>query len=245
VRWAGGAAAIGISCVLVVILVNAMDPEAPPRQAAPAGPARPARPPGPGEKKVAPEAGPRMPVLSAREKVQLAEQVRGSKQPGRDAFRAVSDRYVEENLELATRQAAAEGLTLAEIREVTYFGLMVLATQRFEDVEAVTGRPIPEAQRDELSKLMQTSNGEFKDAMRKLVSRRADEADRWKLIRDTEARYQSELFRLSGLDEALLDDLLAGNVALPGAPARGDEPEGPRAGGPRDDVTTPPRPERP
>jgi len=242
--WVGGVAAIGIACVVVVIVVNAADPDAPPRKAAPAG-ARPVRPPGPDDPKPAAAPAPAMPVLSAREKVQLAEQVRGSKQPGRDAFRAVSERYVDENLELATRQAAAEKLTLAEVRELTYFGLMVLATQRFEDVEAMTGRPLGEDQRGALGQLMQSSNSEFRDAMHALVARRGDEAERWKLIRDTAARYQAELFRISGLDEGLLDDLLAGNLALPGAPSRGEPPEGAPAGGPRDEPTTPPRPGRP
>ena len=172
--------------------------------------------------------------------------MRGSTRPGRDAFRAVSERYVDENLELAKRQAAAEGLTLPEVRELTYFGLMVLATQRFEDVEAITGRPLGADQRDALARLMQSSNGEFREAMHALVARGGGEAERGKLIRDTEARYQTELFRISGLDDGMLDDLLAGNVALPGAPARGDQPEGPPIGGPRDDQPgTPPRPGTP
>jgi len=186
-----------------------------------------------------------MPKLSAKEKAQLADQVRGSKQPGRDAFRAVSDRFVDENLEHATRQATAEGLTMPELREVTYFGLMVEATQRFEDVEALIGRTLTEDQRDELAELMQSSNHGFKDAMRGLVARHGTDAERWKLIRNTEARYQTELFRISGLDEGLLDDLLAGNIALPGAPARGEPPEGAPAGAPRDDGTTRQRPSKP
>jgi hypothetical protein len=232
--------------VLVIVLVNALDPE-PPKKKAPDSPfatTRPSRAPGPNDPKPAAAPLPKLPALSAREKVQLAEQVRGSKQPGRDAFRAVSDRYVDENLDLAKRQAAAEGLSLPEIREVTYFGLLVLATQRFEEVEAITGRPLTEAQRDELAKLMQTSNGDFTKTMRGLVARGASEDERGKLIRDTEARYLGELYRISGLDEPLLDDLLAGNMALPGAPVHG-VPEGPRVGGPRDDGTTPPRPPKP
>jgi len=244
VRWIAAAAAIGVACALFAVLVKLGDPEAPPRRAAPAG-GRPAHPPGPNDPKPAMPPGPKLPALSAREKVQLAEQVRGSKQPGRDAFRAVSERYVDENLELARGQAKAEGITLPEVRELTYFGLMVLATQRFEDVEAVTGRQLNPEQRGALADLMQSANNGFREAMRGLVARGGGEEERWRLIRDTEARYEAELFRLSGLDEMLLDDLLAGNLALPGAPAAGEVPEGPRVGEPRDVPTAPPRPAQP
>jgi hypothetical protein len=166
-----------------------------------------------------------MPVLSPAWKAQLADQVRGRTHPGEAAFRAVSERYVDENLAFAERQAATEGLTVAEIRELTYFGLFVLATQRTSDVEELTGHPMTADQRDALADLMQSANAEFRTQMRAAVARGADEPERREMIRATEARYQAELFRITGLNAELLDDLLFGNLALPGAPG-GDEPRG-------------------
>jgi hypothetical protein len=242
-RWVGGLAAAGVAIAIFAAVVAVMDPAEPPPRAVPAS-ARPSRPPGPNDPKPGGIPHPAMPVLSEAWKAQLAEQVRGQERPGEAAFRAVSDRYVDENRELAARQAAEEGLTMAELRELTYFGLMVLATQRTSDVEEVIGRALTAEERDELAELMQSSNGEFRDSMRALVARGGGETERWALIRTTEARYQAELFRITGLDAGTLDDLLAGNLALPGAPIRGEAPSGPPAGGPRDQVGTPPRPER-
>lgn len=207
---------------------------------------RPSREPGPGGGKPAPVAEPRMPVLTPDEHAQLAAEVRDAPAPGAAAFRKLSDRYVDENLELAQRQASAEGLSLPEVRELTYFGLLAMATQRFDDVEEITGRPLGESDRAALGELMQGANGDFRTQMRALVGRRGAEAERWALIRETQARYQRELFRITGLDASTLDDLLAGNLALPGAPARQEEPTGARAEGGYDDAVgdVPPRPRR-
>lgn len=248
-RWGGGIAAVGVASVLVGVTVTALDPAGspPPRKAPAPAPAvaRPAHPPGPNDPRPAGIPHPAMPALSAEWKARLAEQVRDEPRPGEAAFRAVSERYVDENLELARRQAETEGLTLAEVRELTHFGLLVLATQRTDELEEILGRALTGDERGELAELMRSSNGGFQDAMRGLVARGGSEAERWALIRSTEERYRSELFRITGLDDATLDDLLAGNVALPGAPARGEPPAGAPAGGSKDQVATPPRPGRP
>jgi hypothetical protein len=238
---------MAVAIALVGVITKAMDSsEARPRPAPSADlPARPSRAPGPNAPKPGRLLEPRMPVLSADDRAQIAEQVRGQDRPGEAAFRLVSDRYVDENLELAQRQAAAEGLTLAEVRELTFFGLLVLATQRHEDLEQITGRPLNEAARDQLADLMHSSNTAFRESMRALVGRGGSEEERWKLIRGTEASYRTELFRIAGLDGAMLDDLLAGNMALPGAPAGGTAPEGDRSPNAPDPSTTKDQPQRP
>jgi hypothetical protein len=247
-RWLGGLAAAAVAIALFIAITKATEPKAPPRAQAVAQPqpgGRPTQAPGPKGPGSPGLPHPVLPVLSPEAKAQIAEQVRGQARPGTAAFRAISDRYVDENLEYATRQAASEKLTMPEYRELTNFGLMVLATQRFEDVEAITGRTLTADERTQLGELMQGANTEFKDAMRALVARGGSEAERWALIRSTQARYQAGLFKLTGLDDGTLDDLLAGNAALPGAPSRGEEPAGAPAPGGRDQPTTTPRPSRP
>jgi hypothetical protein len=247
-RWLGGLAAAAVAVALFIVISKATEPEAPRSRAAAQQPepgGRPTQPPGPKRPGSPGLPHPVMPVLSPEVKAQIAEQVRGKERPGTAAFRAISDRYVDENLDLATRQASSEGLTMPELRELTYFGLMVMATQRIEDVEAITGRTLAADERTRLDQLMQGANAEFKDTMRALVARGGGEAERWALIRSTQTRYQAELFKLTGLDDGTLDDLLAGNAALPGAPIRGEAPAGAPAPGGRDQLGTPARPARP
>jgi len=245
--WLGAVLAIAIAIGLVrLVSDDGVRPVAPAAAAAaPANPVRPVRPPGPNDPKPRRVAEPAMPQLTPEWRAELAVKVQGTARPGETAFRMVSDRYVDDNLAFAERQAAAERLTLPEVRELTYFGLLVLATQRHDDVEALIGRPLTEQQSDELARLMQSSNGEFRDAMRGLVARGAAEAERWALIRSTDARYRSELFRITGLDAALLDDLLAGNLALPGAPAGGEPPAAKPVSGERDESTSAESPRKP
>lgn len=246
-KWLGGLVVIAVAIGLVRLLSDdGVRPVAPAAAAAaPVNPVRPVRPPGPNDAKPRRAAEPAMPALTPEWRAELAAKVQGTAQPGETAFRMVSDRYVDDNMAFAERQAAAEHLTLPEVRELTYFGLLVLATQRHDDVEAVLGRPLTEQQGDELARLMQSSNGDFREAMHGLVSRGAGEDERWALIRSTSARYRTELFRITGLDAALLDDLLAGNLALPGAPAAGRLPEAKPVDGERDEATTADPPRKP
>lgn len=207
---------------------------------------RPRLPPGPGPKsRPSPPPEPVLPRLDEAERAKLAERVRRDPHPGMAAFRALSDRYVDENAAMAAEQAKKEGLTLGEVRELTHFGLLAMATQRVEDVEDIVGHPIRDEARGELSKLLAASDQQFESAMRELVKRGAGEDERWKLIRGMEERYLRELYRITGLDEETLDDLLAGNVGLPGAPAAGLPAAGKGSGdeqGPRDPVTPPAKP---
>jgi hypothetical protein len=243
-RWLGALAAAAIVIVVVRLVAGARPPA--PRRSEAAAPRRPEQPPGPDDRKPARPAEPRMPVVTPAWRAELAAQVASNPRPGEAAFRLFSDRYVDDNLVFAERQAADEGMTVAEVRELTYFGLLVMATQRTAEVEEIIGRPLDDDQRRELADLMQSANGQFRDDMRAAVRRKASEADRWQLIRDTGARYRAALNRITGLDEARLDDLLAGNLALPGAPAHGvPEPSADQASHVRDQPATPARPATP
>lgn len=211
-------------------------------------PARPRTPPGPGPRDRPPmPPEPVLPRLDEAERAKLAERVRKDPHPGMAAFRVLSERYVDDNAAMAREQAAKEGLTLPEVRELTHFGLLVMATQRVDDVEDLVGHPLGAEARAALSTLMTGADRDFEEGMRALVKRGASEEERWALIHRTEESYLRELYRITGLDERTLDDLLAGNVGLPGAPAAG-LPAGkadPDDRGPPDPVTPPARPVTP
>jgi len=204
---------------------------------------KPRKPPGPNDPHPPPVPEPTMPTPSPEWRAALADRVRGTAHPGETAFRALSDLFVDSNIGFANEQAAHEGITLPEVRELTHFGLIVLATQRANEVEELIGRALSDEERERMAALMRSANEGFKQEMRALVARNASETERWELIRATEGRYRRELFTITGLNDELLDDLLAGNVLLPGAPSTTVAPSGPPPEAPRDDVSDPIKPQ--
>jgi len=200
---------------------------APPPAAAQTPPARPRLPPGPDDAPPRPPPEPAFPLPTEEVRSALSERASGAARPGMTAFRAFSDLYVDQNLDFARKQAESEGLTLEQVRELTHFGLLVLATQRVPDVEEILGRSLSDAERETLSALMISSNREFKEKMRALVAARASEADRWILVRAAQGEYLADFYAATGMNEGLLDELLAGNMALPGAPAATEVPSEP------------------
>jgi hypothetical protein len=188
-------------------------------------PVRPVHPPGPDAVTPAVRDEPALPVPTAEMRAAIEESARGAARPGLAAFRTFTDRYVDANLAFAERQAASEGITVREVRELTHLGMLVLATQRVSDVEEMLGKDLAAGDEEALASLMRTANQDFKAKLRELVERGADEAERWALIRRTEARYLADFYATTGMTEELLDDLLAGNMLLPGAPGSTPVPE--------------------
>lgn len=190
-------------------------------------PARPRTPPVPGRDEPRPVPSPTMPpqVSEMQARILAEAKAAGDARPGEKAFRATVDAFMEYNRHFAEAQAKAEGITVKEVGELTYFGFLVMQTQRWGDVQQLIGQELSE---DELAlgeELMHTSNREFTAAMRKLVADKAPEEARWKLIRETQERYLREYYALTGMTPALLDDLLAGDISLPGAPIATPPPE--------------------
>lgn len=145
--------------------------------------------------------------------------------PGESAFRKTIAKLIEVNRDAAAAKAAREGVTVAEIEELTFLGHMVLATQRAEELEELTGRPLGPDQRAKLGELMASHSNGFEAKLREAVARKATEVERWALIRGAEDAYKEALFALTGMTGALLDDLLAGDLAKPGAPIATPLPE--------------------
>jgi hypothetical protein len=154
--------------------------------------------------------------------------------PGEQAFRAMVSGFMEHNHEFAEAQAAAEGLELDEVEELTYFGLMAQQTQRWGEVERVLGGPVDEDKRAQASALLDELNRDFKQSMRDLVEEGVSAEDRWALIRSFQEDYRDRYFDITGMDEDQLDDLLAGDASRDHAPGSTPVPEDmpPREDGP-------------
>ena len=140
-------------------------------------------------------------------------------QPGDKAFRANVDAFMKYNRAFAEDQAASEGITVDEVGELTYLGFLAQRTQVWSEVEEILGRDLPEDVRQQGEELLNRTNSEFKDAMRKLVADKAPIEKRWELIHATENNYKETYFALTGMNPELLDDLLAGDLSKPYAPS--------------------------
>jgi hypothetical protein len=137
---------------------------------------------------------------------------RRSDTPGHDAFRRMSRQFVRYNLEAAEEQAAAEGLTVAEVEELTYFGQVVQHTQRWGEVEAILGRAPTEEEMERASRLMHELDAQFTERMRAAVAAGAAEAERRPLIADLQQRYEREYLAITGMTPDQLDDLLVADL---------------------------------
>lgn len=190
-------------------------------------PQRPSTPPVPGrdrpQRVPMPELPPRASEIQAAAYAEA--KAAGETRPGEKAFRATVDAFMKYNRAFAEEQAREEGITVDEVGELTYFGFMVMQTQRWTEVQELVGTELDEDTRAAGEALMHTANVEFKGAMRKLVAEGAPAEARWKLIRDTQERYLSEYYALTGMTPELLDDLLAGDITREGAPVVTPPPE--------------------
>lgn len=164
-------------------------------------------------------------MLKLRAKTYAAARSAGHERPGDAAFRSTVDAYVEYNRKFAEAQARDEKITVEEVRELTYFGFLVMETQRWPAVEEILGRPLSDEERDLGEQLMHRFNSEFKQDMRALVQREADTEERWQLIRSTQENYKREYFTLTGMDGTQLDDLLAGDITRAHAPIATPPPD--------------------
>lgn len=184
-------------------------------------PTRPSAPPVPGQDRPSPAPEPVSPegLAEIRGNAYTQAVAEGNDRPGEAAFRTMIDAFMVHNQAFAEARAREEGLTVAEVHELTYFGFKVLETQRWPNVEELVEHELSADTRTQAESLMNESNAEFKSEMRELVDKGASEEERWALIEDTQARYLSQYYELTGMNEAMVDELLAGDPSRIFAPA--------------------------
>jgi hypothetical protein len=229
-RWPLAAAAV-VAAAVALLLVWPRPPASGSRAGAgdrsQLTPERPRTPPVPGRDEPRRVPMPELPPQASEIQARAYAEARaaGAQRPGEKAFRATVDAFMKYNRAFAEEQARNEGITVDEVGELTYFGFLVLHTQRWGEVEELLGRAVDPDERALAEELMHTANAEFKGAMRKLVAEGAPAEARWELVRDAEERYQREYLAITGMTPELLDDLLAGDIARAGAPVATPPPE--------------------
>lgn len=132
--------------------------------------------------------------------------------PAEVALRKSISHYISYNRQFADAQAQAEGISVEEVEELTYFGFLAQATQQWGEVEALLDQAVSEDVRLEASRWLDDLNDTFTDTMRTMVNNGATEPERWRFIRETQQRYLDKYFEITAMNNSLLQDLLAGDI---------------------------------
>jgi hypothetical protein len=132
---------------------------------------------------------------------------------------------MEHNAALAEQQAAAEGLSVDEVEALTFLGLMAQESQRWPEVEQLLGGPLDPERRTQAEAMLRELDTDFERSMRDLVAEGGSAEDRWALIHSFEKEYRERYFEVTGMDEDLLDDLLAGDASRKYAPGSTPPPQ--------------------
>ncbi len=156
----------------------------------------------------------------------------GKQHPGALAFHADTDLFCEQNKQAVEQQARKEGLTVAEVKELTFFGFAALRASQRSKVEDVLGHPLSDEQAQKLEQIVQRENEQFTTTMRRQVDEGVGEDRRWETIRSFEQQldddYGSELqISADQFDHLLAPDAaeLAGAMAVALPPGVQEPPE--------------------
>jgi hypothetical protein len=127
---------------------------------------------------------------------------------GVEAFRTLSDDFVEANPDAVKDHMQREGLTREETKELTYFALLVSESHDWDAVEALTNHAIETEARRQAWSQMQRRSRQMREDLQAAVKRKASEAERWEAIDRIESDYLTDYYLLTGMTPDLLDQLL-------------------------------------
>lgn len=113
----------------------------------------------------------------------------GEKKPGEKAFRADSKAFFEHNAQLAEERAAQEGISLDELDELTYMGLLAMHLRRWDDAAQVAEHEISPEDRRRGDELIFSSSNEMKVAIREHVKKGDSPEVRWATIRKLQTSF--------------------------------------------------------
>lgn len=133
----------------------------------------------------------------------------GKQHPGATAFHADTDLFCEYNRKAVEDQARKEGVTVAEIKELTFFGFAAMRASQRPKVEEVLGHKLDDAAAQKLAALAERESESFTKQIHQLVDRGASEAQRWALINQFEQHFVDEFDSELGVTPEQFDHLLA------------------------------------
>jgi hypothetical protein len=133
----------------------------------------------------------------------------GEKNPGEKAFRADAAAFLEFNGDLAEERAAKEGVTLDEMKELTYMGLLAMHIRRWDAVAHLAGHELSDEERTRGDELVFSASNAFKAAIRAHVAKGDPPEARWETIRQHQASFIEKFQALARISPEAFDRLLA------------------------------------
>jgi hypothetical protein len=146
----------------------------------------------------------------------------GDKTPGETAFRAEAKAFFDHNAQIAAEKAAKKGISVGELSELTYLGLLGMYLQRWDQVDQVAKKPLSPEDRGRGEELVVAASDALKATLDADVAKGSDEEARWQTIRTHEAKFLEQYRALTGLSPEEFDRLLALSFE-----AQGDKPPAP------------------
>ena len=168
--------------------------------------------------------------------------------PGARAFRADTDVFCDLNKNEVEAKARKEGISVAEVRELTYFGFLAMRTTQAQTVEHALGRQLSPEELKTLDQILAQENESFTRTLRELVDEGASADKRWQAIQGYEQYYTDRFAQSFGMTDAQFDQMLAPDPAaapgprVPMPPHQTPPPEPPRPPPPPPDPNVPPKP---
>lgn len=132
----------------------------------------------------------------------------GQTRPGAAAMRADTDFYVDYNLDLAEEQAQIEGLTLDEVRELTFFGAVGMRTTQPHVLEDVLGRELTSDEVERVNEILWRADEALNARLHAQVDSGEPLTTRWATIHAVEQEYIDQFRSEFGIDEGRFDDML-------------------------------------
>jgi len=133
----------------------------------------------------------------------------GDENPGEKAFRADAKEFFNYNAKMAEERAAKEGITMEELEELTYMGVLAMHIRRWDVVEQMLGQELSPETRALGDDLIFAASDELKATIRGQVASGASAEERWKVIRAQQASFIEKYRAFTKLSPEKYDTLLA------------------------------------
>jgi hypothetical protein len=133
----------------------------------------------------------------------------GEKNPGEKAFRADAKAFFEHNADLAEEKAAKEGITVDELGELTYMGLLAMHLRRWDAVEQVAQQELSPEVRKLGDELIASASDDLKAEIRGQVARGDSVDARWEAIRQHQSNFVQKYQAITKISPENYDLLLS------------------------------------
>ncbi len=129
--------------------------------------------------------------------------------PGARSFRADTEVFCQHNQREVEEQARKEGITVDEVKELTFFGFAAMRATQPGKVAEVLGRPLSSEETAKLGRILDEENRAFQQVLHQEVDQGVSLEQRWETIRSFERTFVGRFEQSLGMTPAQFDQMLA------------------------------------